>query len=584
MFRQLLAIPLALGLAACATVPPHTASAPPPDQPVTVRIVGINDFHGNLEPLKRPLDLTDGHGGEQTVYAGGAAWFASAVEKTRAQNKDSMVIAAGDLISASPLISSLFLDEPTIGVMNRIGLEYSAVGNHEFDRGWKELKRLQMGGCEKNTLRQPCAVENPYKGAQFEYLAANVEMPDGSTLFPAYAIKRFGSGPDAIAIGVIGLTLRDTANIVSPTGVKGLTFTDEATAINKAVATLETKDVDAIVVAIHQGLVPEPGADFTGCGAISGGLRPILERLDPRVNLVISGHTHRNYVCNFATVDPSRPFIVSQAGYGGTEITDIAMTIDPAKRTVLSITAKNIPVQSPSPAAGPERPLDPNFAAFSPDPKIAAYVAQYAAAARDVTNRPVGKVSGPALKRGYENPLGDLIADAQLAATKDAGAQVAFMNPGGIRSDLMPAADGSVTFGDIYAVQPFGNTLVTENLTGKQLLAMLEQQYANPDGTELANVMSVSKGFTMTLDPSKPIGQRVVSAALGGEPIDPAATYRVTMNSFLASGGDGFTVFEQGTDPVVGPLDVDAMEAYLETPDGKARQLPAGGRVTVLGQ
>lgn len=580
MLRNFLAVPLALGLAACATVSTHTAKAPVPDAPVTVRLVAINDFHGNLEPIKRPLELEDGQGGKQTVYAGGAAWFADAVAKTRAQNEYSMAVSAGDMISASPLVSSLFLDEPTIGVMNRIGIDFNAVGNHEFDRGWRELKRLQAGGCEKYTLRQPCAVENPYKGANFPFLAANVTMPDGDTLFPAYGIKRFGSGARAVAVGVIGLTLKGTPSIVDPSGVKGLTFGDEAEAINNAVGALTGQGVDAIVVAIHQGLVPEPGANFTGCGAISGDLKPILERLDPRVSIVLSGHTHRSYVCDFATVDPSRRFLVTQAGYGGTEITDIALNIDPATDTVVSVKAKNIPVQSVSPAAGDGRPADPAFTSYTPDPAIAAYVAKYAAAASTATNRPVGKLSGAALKQGVDNALGDLIADAQLAATREAGAQIALMNPGGIRADLRPAPDGTVTFGDIYAVQPFGNTLVTMTYTGQQLLDLLEQQYGDSSENK---VFSVSQGFAMALDPAKPAGQRVVRATLDGKPIDPAAYYRVTMNSFLSTGGDGFTLFKQGTEPTVGPLDVDAMEAWLQLPGGDVRSLPKGGRVTVIG-
>lgn len=568
MRRPLFALALTTALGACATVPPAA-----PD-PVTVRIVGLNDFHGNLEPIRRPVVLDDGAGGKAEVYAGGAAWLASAVAALRSQDEHSLVIGAGDLISASPLASSLFLDEPTIGVMNRIRLDFAAVGNHEFDRGWRELKRIREGGCEKLTLREPCAVEPAYKGSDFPILAANVRMPDGTTLFPGYGIKRFGSGAEAVAVGVIGLTLQGTATIVEPGGIAGLTFEDEATSINALVPRLVNEGADAIVVSIHQGLVPEPGVGPDGCGAMAGDLRTILDKLDPRIDLVISGHTHRAYVCDFSAIDPSRRFTVTSAGYGGTMLTDIALTVDPRADRVTAIRARNILVQS----AGEGRPANPRFATFDPDPQIAAYVARYTAAAAEVANRPVGRVSASATRGKPESALGNFIADSQLAATRSAGAQFALMNPGGVRTDLVAREDGTVTFGDIYAVQPFGNTLVTMTLTGAQVLKILEEQFANPNDW---NILAVSDGFAQTLDPARPEGQRVVAATLNGVPIDPASTYRVTLNSFIASGGDGFATFKEGTNATPGPVDLDAMEAYLRA--RPVATIPATGRVTVIG-
>ncbi len=568
MTRKLLALPLAAALAACATVP-RTGPAP-----VTVRIVGLNDFHGNIEPIKRPIVLEDGQGGKQEIYAGGAAWVASAVARLRGQNPYSLVIGAGDLVSASPLASSLFLDEPTVGVMNRLRLDFTSVGNHEFDRGWKELKRLKNGGCEKFTMREPCAVEPGYKGTDYPILAANVTMADGNTLFPGYGIKRFGSGRDAIAVGVIGLTLKGTAQIVSPAGIEGLTFEDEADSINALVPKVIAEGADAVVVAIHQGLVPEPGNSYTGCGAMAGDLRTILDKLDPRIDLVISGHTHRTYICDFSKVDPTRRFLVTSAGFGGTMLSDIALTIDPSLNDVTAIAAENVPVQS----AGEGRPLNAGFEAFAPDPAVAAYVAKYVTAAAEVSSRPVGRISATANRTRPEGALGNLLADAQLASTRGAGAQVAFMNPGGVRTDLIAREGGMVTFGDIYAVQPFGNTLVTMTYTGAQLLRVLEQQFANINEW---NVLAVSQGFTMTLDPAKPAGQRVVAAALNGQPIDPAASYRVTVNNFIAAGGDGFAALKDGKDPVVGPLDLDSMEDYFRA--SPLVQVPSVGRVTMIG-
>lgn len=572
-FRNLLPL-TAIALGACVSVPEVSDA---PMGPVTIKIVGLNDFHGNLEPLPRPIGLADEAGEQHEVRAGGAAYLASAVAKYRAGGDHSLVIAAGDLIGGSPLVSSLFLDEPTIGAMNRIGLDFNAVGNHEFDRGWRELRRMQDGGCDKHGLREPCAVEPDFGGADFAFLAANVITEGGEPLFPGYAIRRFGTGAHEVAVGVIGLTLEETPTLVTPSGVAGLTFGDEAEAINALVPEIERQGADAIVVAIHQGLQPEPGTPFSGCGAIAGPLRAILERLDPRVDLVISGHTHRTYVCDFATVDPSRGFTVSSAGYGGTLLTDIVLTIDPAAGEVTDVAARNVVVQNAG--IGGVTP-DPSFEVFRPDPELAAYVARYAQAAQAAEMRPVGRISGPAPDPGpatEETALGNLIADAQLFATRDAGAQIALMNNSGVRAPIVPDADGTVTFGDIYAAQPFGNALVTKTYTGSQLLALLEQQF-DEDG--FVQTFSVSEGFAFSYDMRRPVGSRVVSATLGGKPIDPAATYRVTMNSFLAAGGDTFTVFADGTDAVTGPTDLDAMEEYLGA--AEMRQLPVVGRVTGL--
>ncbi|AKM08551.1 bifunctional metallophosphatase/5'-nucleotidase [Pelagerythrobacter marensis] len=561
---------LIAALGACSTVR-DTAPAPQSPAPVTIKIVGLNDFHGNLEPLARPIRLPGEDGSSHEIRAGGAAYLASAVAQHRQGGDHSLVIAAGDLVGASPLVSSLFLDEPAVGAMNRMGLDFNAVGNHEFDRGWRELKRLQHGGCERHGLREPCAVEPDFAGADFGFLAANVVTEGGDTLFPGAALRRFGTGPRAVTVGVIGLTLKDTPSLVTPSGVAGLTFGDEADAINARVPQLAEEGADAIVVAIHQGLEPEPGTPFTGCGAIAGPLRDILERLDPRVDLVISGHTHRSYVCDFATLDPARDFIVTSAGYGGTLLTDITMTIDPVRRSVASLTARNIVVQNDGDGA------DPAFAAFPAETEMAAYVARYSDAAREASTRPVGKISGPADDPGpatEETALGNLIADAHLFATRDAGAQIALMNNSGIRAPIAPASDGTVTFGDIFAVQPFGNTLVTRTYTGAQLLALLEQQL-DTDG--FVQTFSVSEGFAFAYDMDRAEGDRVVSATLNGDPIDPAGAYRVTMNSFLAAGGDSFTVFEQGTHGVTGPVDLDAIEAYLRAME--MRPLPATGRV-----
>ncbi|MXO91642.1 bifunctional metallophosphatase/5'-nucleotidase [Altererythrobacter aquaemixtae] len=560
------------------TVPDSSTDIASAD-PVTVKIIGLNDFHGNIEPIRRPIGVMDDAGQTQQIYAAGAAYLATVIEQYREGFDNTLVIAAGDLIGGSPLASSIFLDEPAIGAMNRMGLDFNAVGNHEFDRGWKELKRIQDGGCEKNTLRQPCAVENPYPGAEFRFLAANVVMPDGSTLFPAYGIKRFDAGGQDIAVGVIGLTLKDTPTLVTPSGVAGLQFTDEAAAINALIPDLEKAGADAIVVSIHQGLYTEVGYNNKSCGGVSGPLLDILAQLDPKIDVVISGHTHFAYVCDYSAIDPARDFLVTSAGYGGSMLTDIVLTIDPATGDVTAKSANNVVVQS----VGTTRDGSPavpsaDYQQFAANPEMAAYVKLYVEASRAAAERPIGRISGDAKDPGpatEETRLGNFIADAQLFGTAEAGAQIAFMNNSGIRTGLAPGDDGTITYGDAYAVQPFGNTLITKSFTGTQLLALLEQQF---DDEGFVQTFSASKGFALSYDMTRPAGSRVVSVTLEGKPIDPSATYRVTMNSFLAAGGDSFTVFEEGSDVVTGPVDLDAFEAYLQTTD--VLELPALGRIT----
>ncbi len=575
MIRKLIALPAVLAISACATVPttPQTA------EPVTVRIIGINDFHGNIEPPSRAFTVRGQ--GDDTVRApaGGGAYLASAIAAVKAKNEHSMVISAGDMIGGSPIASSLFLDEPTIGVMNRIGIDFNAVGNHEFDRGKEELQRIQRGGCEQHTLRAPCQVEQ-YGGADFQFLAANVREANGQTIFPSYGIKQFGRGASAVAVGVIGLTLEDTPTLVTPSGIQGLSFADEANTINALIPQLEAEGADAIVVSIHQGLYTEVEYNDGSCGGVSGPLLDILAKLDPKVDLVISGHTHRAYICDYSKIDPTREILVTSAASAGSLLTDIEMVIDPTRSDVIALKADNLIVQNDG-ITNRVRTIEPlaELTTFAPDSAIAAYVARYSEASRKYAERSIGRISGIALDPPSigESALGNLIADAQLEATKEAGAQIAFMNNSGIRTDLLPAEDGTVTFGAIYASQPFSNTLVTKTFTGAQILTLLDQQF---DEEGFMQTFSVSKGFAYTYDLSQPAGSRVTAVSLNGHPIDPLANYRVTMNSFLSSGGDSFTVFEQGTDSVVGPLDLDAMEAWISAVE--MRQLPETGRLTNL--
>lgn len=568
-------------LAACATAPtPHTASTPAP-QPVEVGIIAINDFHGALEPPKAAVSAPDGKGGSIPVPAGGAAWLASAVDQLKAAHPNHVVVAAGDLTSASQLASSLHLDEPAVGVMNRIGLEFNAVGNHEFDRGWKELQRLQNGGCEKNTRLQPCQLEQ-FQGARYTYLSASTYKADGATLFPATGLKSFGSGAQKVTVGFIGLSLKDVPTLVSPDEVKGLTFGDEAEAINREVPRLKAEGADAVVVLIHQGGYTE-GANPDGCDTLTGQIRPILDHLNPGVDLVVSGHTHWQYVCQYGQSEGSAPILLTSAGVYGKLVTDITLTIDPASHRVIAKKAHNVIVQSEGYSSGrgdvPNTALYPQFA---PRGDVSAYVASYVKDAAALIARPVGKLSGPAAKPTSESkeggPLGNLIADAQLAASRNAGAQIAFTNPFGIRAPIDPAADGTVTFGQIYMVQPFNNNLVTMTLTGAQVRAVIEDGL-DDDGTQ--QVLAASAGLKFAFDLSRPSRSRVVSLTLNGKPVDPAANYRVTVVNFLAEGGDGFATFKQGTDEVRGIIDNEALQQWIAAVP--VRQIPKDVRAVKAG-
>ncbi len=565
--RLKLAIAILLALAGCAA--PRAAGGGA--GPVEIKIIAFNDFHGALEPPRLAVPATAPDGSAVRVPAGGAAYFASAVRRLREQNPNHAVVSAGDLISASPLVSAQFLDEPTILAMNLIGLDFNALGNHEFDRGRAELLRMQNGGCAQHTQRTPCRVDADFPGARFRFLAANVVIESGATLFPAYGIRRFGSGANEVRVAVIGLPLAEAATLVTPAGVAGLRFGDEADAINALIPRLRAEGADAIVVVIHQGVSTEVGYNDHSCRGMDGELMPILARLDPAVDLVVSGHTHNAYVCDYGRIDPARPFLVTSAGRSGTLLTDITLTIDPARGRVLERRADNLIVQGEgfTGSAGPV-PVSPLYPRFERDPAVAALVERYAAAAAPLANRVVGRLSAPALREtaaSGESVLGNLIADAHLAATSEpanGGARIAFTNQTSVRADIVPAADGAVTFGQLFTAQPFGNNLIVKSMTGRQLRAVLEQQFDSGTNNVTRPIMLLpSRGLTYSYDLTRPPGQRILELRLAGEPIRDEAVYRVTMNSFLATGGDNFTVFRDGTDPLGGPLDVEALERYI---------------------
>jgi len=533
---------------------------------MNLQVLAINDFHGNLEPPA-------GGGGQITlpdstkVTAGGAAYLATHIAALRAQNPHTVVVSAGDLIGGTPLVSALFHDEPTIEAMNMIGLDFNGVGNHEFDKGTAELLRMQYGGCSPI---DGCQDGTFFPGANFQFLAANVVVDEANnkTLFAPYEIREF----EGVKVAFIGMTLEGTPTIVTPIGISGLVFRDEVQTVNALVPELQAQGVESIVVLLHEGGYPT--GFYNECPGISGPVVDIATAMDPAVDVIVSGHTHQAYNCVVAGK------VVTSAASSGRIVTDLDLQIDKGTGDVTAVTANNVIVTRDM-----------------ADPVVAAFVDEYKMLAAPLANTPIGLISADLLRTPSAggaglSQMGLVIADSQLEATQEqalGGAQIAFMNPGGVRADLLYAASGSessdgiVTYGEAFTVQPFGNSLVVMTLTGAQIEMLLEQQfYLDASGMPKATILQVSQGFSYSYSTSAPIGNKVdpASIMLNGTALDPAQSYRVTVNSFMASGGDGFTVLPQGTDRLGGVVDLEALEAYFGNHAPVAP--PATDRITVL--
>jgi 5'-nucleotidase len=587
-----------------------------PRAPIVVKIIGFNDYHGNLQ--------SPGTFGVNTTIpatlrppVGGAEYVAAYVARMKAQNPLNVVVGGGDFIGASPLISALFFDEPAVETLNKVGVEFSSVGNHEFDKGSAELRRLQNGGCKlTNGLPDPnsclglgSGAPGTFDGAKFKWLSANViEIKTGRTLLPPYGIKTF----NGVKVAFIGMTLKDTPRIVTPTGVAGLEFRDEADTVNALVPKLRAQGIESIVVLVHQGgfqTSPNVG-DINGCDgnlknadASDSDIGAIVKRLDNAIDLVISAHTHAAYNCSANTVDvknvngivtstprptglPNRTgrlIPVTSASAFGRILTEIDLTIDPVTRDVTQVAVANRLVDRTDVAI---------TAAIAQDPTVKNIVAGYNALVSPLANMVIGTVTSAlpnSANSAGEMPAGDLIADAQLQATQPAalgGAVAAFMNPGGVRNPGFTAATypHDVTYGEAFTVQPFGNSLVTMTLTAKQIKDVLEQQFVGCLGQTTQRILQVSNGLKyswsaaaapcakiteLTLTPTDvTVVPPVVTAATvtlvsAGVVLNPAKTYRVTVNNFLATGGDGFTVLKDGQNALGGAQDIDALVGYL---------------------
>ncbi|MEU6068959.1 MULTISPECIES: bifunctional metallophosphatase/5'-nucleotidase [Streptomyces] len=545
-----------------------------------VQLLSFNDLHGNLEPPSgssgRVTEL-QADGTTKNIDAGGVEYLATHLRQARQGHPYSITAAGGDMVGASPLISGLFHDEPTIEALNKLDLDVTSVGNHEFDEGAKELARLQNGGCHPT---DGCYTDEEFGGADFPYLAANVldEKTGKPILKPYWVWKK-----KDVRIGFIGVTLEGTPNIVSADGVKGLQFKDEVETINKYAKVLQRQGVQSIVALIHEGGFPASSAynyncDSPGAGdGISGPIVDIAKNVTPAVDALVTGHTHTAYVCTVK--DPSgKPRMVTSAASFGRLYTDTTLTYDRWTGDIARTAVKsaNHVVTRDVPKA----------------PDMTALIGKWNTLAAPIGNRAIGYISADINNTGTESPMGDLIADAQLAYGKelDPETDLALMNPGGVRAGLTYAAkgsegDGVVTYAEGFTVQPFSNTVNLQNFTGAQLIQVLKEQVSGPNAAA-PKILQPSSGLTYTLDLTKTGADRVVtdSIRLNGAAIDPAATYRVATNSFLAGGGDGFPTLGQGTGDLVGTDDLAALEKYMTANSSATAPIapPAANRITIV--
>ena len=554
------------------------------NQPFTVKVIALNDYHGNLE-APGTFGTSSAVVAAERPPVGGAEFLAAHVAALKQKNPLNVVVAAGDLIGATPLIASLFHDEPSVETLNRIGLEFSSVGNHEFDKGATELLRLQNGGCKMTSgLPDPNSCKGgsvgtpvPFEGARFKWLSANVvQKATGKTLLPAYGIKTF----NGVKMAFIGMTLKETPGIVAPAGVAGLQFNDEVATVNALVPELRAQGIDAIAVLLHEGGAQSGTLlDINACegNLANTALASIVSQLDNAVDFVITGHSHQAYICNLPN-GVGRKILVTSASAQGRLLTDIDVTLSPATRDVVSAVATN-------------RLVVRNDPLIPPVASVAAIVEAYGNLIAPIANQVVGSIAANVpntrLDGACNNPAGNLIADAQWAATQPAGlgsSVAAFINGGGVRDagfnfagSAAGEGDGNVTYREVFTVQPFGNALVAMTLKAADIKDFLEEQFAGCLGqaADRTRIALPSAGFKYTWDGAKACGARISNVTLrsaagvetlvdaAGVVLNPAKTYRITVNNFMADGGDGHSTLTKGSDRMGGALDIDALTTYL---------------------
>jgi 5'-nucleotidase len=529
--RYLLACSVGCVLSSCALFVPQKSGT------TEITIFSLNDFHGHIQaskpvPYNASIVDTNDPGKRVTTPAGGYAHLTTLLNARRAAAPNNIFVAAGDMIGASPIGASLLNDEPVIEALNRLQLTASSVGNHEFDAGSVELLRKIKGDCEATGCAYP-----DFRGSHFSYLAANVvDRTSGKAWLPPYIVRQVGE----VKVGIIGAVTVDTPNLVSAKGIASLRFEDEAAAINRVVPELKKHNVAAIIVLIHEGGMYKGSENDPTyrCEGLEGPIVPIVKKLDPAISLIVSGHSHQAYTCK---IDGT---LLVQARSYGAYLTESTLTIDRASKRVVNAVAVNHLV---------------NQQQWPADASAQRLVDQVARQTAELAKRPIATLSAPLVRASaddvFDSPLGNVVADAQLHfAQHEGAADIAFMNTGGIRADL-PA--GAVSFGDLYATQPFGNTLIRMALSGAQIRALLEQQSTGKAG------LYVSNGFQYRWLANAPVGERAQEIRFKGKPLNPSATYRVIVNSFLADGGDGFSVFTQGRERSTVGSDLHAIELYL---------------------
>ncbi|MDG4809442.1 bifunctional UDP-sugar hydrolase/5'-nucleotidase [Micromonospora sp. WMMD1120] len=527
---RFLPVRAALATAAATLVVLGIAPAPAQAAETEVQILGFNDFHGRLEA--------------PTAGVGGAAQMAGMIKQLRAANANTLLLSAGDSIGASPFISLVQQDAPTIDFLKTIGVDASSIGNHELDRGFDDLD------------------DRVIPRAGFPHLAANVYR--GAEPAPGRLEESTVLTIGGVRIGVVGAVTVETPSLVSPAGIRGLEFKDPTTEASRVAAKLRADgDVDAVVLLVHEGSEAS-GTDATACASVADPKTPfgkIVTGASADINVIISGHTHVPYNCAYdvAKLGHKRP--VLQTGRYGDALDQIKLTITDGKVTAAE--GAVLPIKG--------YPEDPAVAQFVADAKAEADV-QGKVKIGEITADIKRAVTAEGVEdRGNESSLGNFIADVQLEATKAAnrgGAQIALMNPGGLRADFVKRPDGTVTFADAATVQPFANDVITKSYTGKEIKAALEQQWQPTGASRPFLHLGVSKGFSYVYDPNGSAGNRVIADRifLNGTVLDPNATYRVSVNSFLASGGDNFDALGDGADQfATGDNDLTVLVDYFTT-------------------